>query len=218
MLESRSEPPAALALEYVQGVNLGSLIRRGLKKSLNPSPPFSAATAVARCLAHIHSVSTPRIGITSSCEETYPDKIIETLGGLTGGKVRPLALLLRSARERLSLSSDRLVHGDANPTNFIVEPSGTAVAIDLERLGRGDPHLDIGFLLADFIHMASHCGQPKAAAELAEAFRAAYKPPIDSARERYFTALGLLRIARNPWHTPFHRDWLIARAERLLSA
>ncbi|GAB4346056.1 MAG: hypothetical protein Kow0099_26950 [Candidatus Abyssubacteria bacterium] len=218
LLASRSRPPAALAVEYVEGSNLGRLIRHALKENSNPSSPFLAAAAVARCLAHIHSVSNPPIAASPSSNKTYPDKIIAALNGIMNEELQQAAGLLRSARNKLSLSNNRLIHGDANPTNFIIEPSGAAVAIDLERLGRGDPHIDIGFLLADFIHMAQHNGKPHAAEELADAFRVSYKnhAPIDPPRELYFTALGLLRIARNPWHNPSHRAWLITQAQLLL--
>ena len=119
-----------------------------------------------------------------------------------------------------------LVHGDATPTNFIFHPEDGVTAIDLERMHPADGVYDVGMLAAELKH---HFAWRRLQAHEAERFISHFFraycegfPNPQKAfraitqRNRFYMALGEVRIARNPWLSQAHRDWLIEEALRCL--
>jgi len=225
ILSARIQPPPAIALEYIEGIDLATLIKKMLAKTSAAECLTAPLMAAARCLARIHRVRHAAIDVSRSSSDSYPQSILDALRAgsvIEEKKLNRLARLVSRAQSALSISHCRLIHGDANPSNFIIQPSGFAVAIDLERAGNGDPHVDAGFLVADVIHLSKQYGDPATAGELASVFRHTYNgyacQPLDPTREAFFTAIGLLRIARNGWLEMPHRRRLIRQAEGFLAA
>jgi len=119
-----------------------------------------------------------------------------------------------------------LIHGDTTPTNFIFHPDDGVTAIDLERMHLGDRMVDIGMLAAELKH---HFAWRILNADAAESFIthflktycAQFSDPETvfkkiTLRNRFYMALGEIRIARNPWLTLQHRTWLTEEARRCL--
>ncbi|MDY6879283.1 MAG: phosphotransferase [Thermodesulfobacteriota bacterium] len=115
-----------------------------------------------------------------------------------------------------------LVHGDATPTNFIFDHEDGLTAIDLERMQFTDPAYDLGFLAAELRH---HFAWRILKADAAEPFITCFYrhycehfPDPGSLfdrithRNRFYMALGELRIARNRWLCQGHRKWLAMEA------
>jgi aminoglycoside phosphotransferase (APT) family kinase protein len=115
-----------------------------------------------------------------------------------------------------------LVHGDATPTNFIFDPDDGLTVIDLERMRLADPVYDLGFLAAELRHhFAWRILKPDAAEPFITSFFRVYSEQFPDPgsvfdkithRNRFYMALGELRIARNTWLHPGHRKWLVEEA------
>lgn len=96
----------------------------------------------------------------------------------------------------------RPLHGDFYADQVLI--AGTqATLLDLDNARWGDPAADIGTFVAH-LQRAVACGQgaPERAALLAEALCEGYAevvPPPDAQRVRWHTALGLLRLAPEPF-------------------
>jgi hypothetical protein len=139
------------------------------------------------------------------------------------GYPEQLRTLLEHWRHEPRMWSDEAVwvHGDATPTNFIVHQN-SVTAIDLERMKVADRVYDLGFLAAEikhsfalrafdakradpFIHhlYRRYCDQETESKECFENL---------THRNRFYMALGELRIARHPWLPEDHRDWLVREA------
>jgi len=119
-----------------------------------------------------------------------------------------------------------LVHGDATPTNFIFHPEYGITAIDLERMQSSDRVYDIGILSAELKHhFAWRIFEADAAEPFIRHFLKSYcerfldpESVFDSVacRNRFYMALGELRIARNDWLSWEHRKWVVDEAHRCL--
>ncbi|MDY7036276.1 MAG: phosphotransferase [Thermodesulfobacteriota bacterium] len=115
-----------------------------------------------------------------------------------------------------------LVHGDATPTNFIFDHEDGLTAIDLERLRFSDSLYDLGFLVAELRH---HFAWRILKADAAEPFITCFfrhyceQFPYPGSvfdkithRNRFYMALGELRISRNTYLHPGHPKWLVENA------
>lgn len=228
LLAARTREPAALAVEWVPGTNLAALLKRAASRSRPRGRAFTAAArgleSAAGLLARLHALDEPPIAVWHSSLRHYPYKLLHALAAdevISERRFMKLSAELGELGDILADPAPRLVHGDANPTNFLVPPEGGIVAIDLERAGACDPALDMGFLAADAIHLTrQYGGPPSLANRLVETLRSAYLDSggIDAGprREGLFLAMGLWRIARNGWLTLRHRKWLQAVSARVL--
>ena len=126
------------------------------------------------------------------------------------------------------MSEDKtvLVHGDATPTNFIFHPEDGVTAIDLERMRRSDRAYDLGLIASELKHhFAWRMLRADAAEPFISHFLRAYCDHFEDPasifktityRNRFFMALGELRIAQNEWIQKEHRTWLAEEAFRCL--
>ncbi|MDY7039029.1 MAG: aminoglycoside phosphotransferase family protein [Thermodesulfobacteriota bacterium] len=115
-----------------------------------------------------------------------------------------------------------LVHGDATPTNFIFDHEDGLTAIDLERMRLADPVYDLGFIAAELRHhFAWRILKADAAEPFITNFFRVYSEQFPDPRfifekithrNRFYMALGELRIARNRWLSQGHRKWLVEEA------
>jgi aminoglycoside phosphotransferase (APT) family kinase protein len=102
--------------------------------------------------------------------------------------------------DRLAVEeNDRLtlVHGDFKPDQLVVTPDGVVV-LDLDRVGPGDPAVDLGNFIAQ-LHREAVVGGRDRLRRLAEPFLAEYERLADAPgvadRARSFRALALVRMA-----------------------
>jgi len=227
LLAGRTSPPAALAIEFVEGVPLDLLLKRAASEGSEgaASAAENALAHSAGLLARFHAVPDPGIPIWRSRLARYPFSLLHTLAAeevISERQFRALAAQLERFREILADLAPCLVHGDANPTNFLILPDGGVVATDLERTGSCDPALDLGFLAADVLHLTrQYGGSPPLADRLISALHAGYLSQGGSAsgplRAGLFLAIGLWRIARNSWLPARHRKWLVVASRRALA-
>jgi aminoglycoside phosphotransferase (APT) family kinase protein len=227
LLAGRHREPAALAVEYVKGIDVASLLKRAAPSTASAQDITAAERAlknVAGLLARFHAVSESAMPIWKSRLRAYPSRLLHAIaadGVIDEDQYTAFSALLKDFADILANRSPRLVHGDANPTNFMALPGDGAVAIDLERMGSCDPAIDLGFLAADVIHlMGQYGGSTVRARELAAALHEGYRAhgggEITPKGEGLFLAMGLWRIARNGWLDWRRRRWLARVSRRVL--
>jgi aminoglycoside phosphotransferase (APT) family kinase protein len=125
------------------------------------------------------------------------------------------------------LTADRevIVHGDATPTNFLFADEGVT-GIDLERMKWADRCWDLGFVAAELKHhFAWRMGNGWAAEPYIGHFLWEYTVNYQGDTQFFhgitrkiplYMALGLLRIARNPWLDESYRKGLLFEARQCL--
>lgn len=147
-----------------------------------------------------------------------------------------LSLFQRNAIERYAtqwwnrndiLTADRevIVHGDATPTNFLFADE-RVTGIDLERMKWADRCWDLGFVAAELKHhFAWRMGDAWAAEPYIGHFLWEYTVNYQGDTQFFhditrkiplYMALGLLRIARNPWLGESYRKDLLFEAKQCL--
>ncbi len=230
LLGRRPEVRLGLLLEDIPGPDLDRLLLRatlhGEADLLN-----RALEKLAALLARFHTRPLPGTPVAATPARKYLDKVKGQLlarGLLTAEDRQALAAEGRLWEDRLRQFGDRqvLVHGDATPTNFLF-PDGRAVAVDLERLRRGDRLWDLSYLAGELKHAWGwRTGHLEGSEAVIRHFFAAYLAALPAApglAERlfalnpYYMALAELRIARNDYLSRDYRLALIAEARRCLT-
>ena len=121
-------------------------------------------------------------------------------------------------------TTEVLIHGDATPTQFLFSEDGVVV-VDFERLQYGDRAADIGRIAAELKHLfTSHGCDPWASEPHIQRFYREYHRQAPEAgdfgslteRARFHMGCSELRIARNRWEEPGHRQWLVKEAAACL--
>ena len=178
---------------------------------------------------HNHSADTARINFIEASD--YFRHLVDTLtrAGLLDARAADELGRLCDEWERTAdmwTGLSVLVHGDATPTNFIFHPEDGVTAIDLERMHPADRLYDVGMLVAELKHQFAWRIQQADAAEpfighFLWAYCGSFSDPESvfdtvTTRNRFYMALGELRIARNPWLSWEHRKWLTDEACKCL--
>lgn len=119
-----------------------------------------------------------------------------------------------------------LVHGDANPTNFLWDEDNYLRVIDLERLSWGDRAFDLGFVAAELKHLFwYHSGNSFASEPYIQHLYASYFDFLAgrtddftslTTRGRFYMGCIEMRIARNTWLDLAYRRNLAADAAACL--
>lgn len=119
-----------------------------------------------------------------------------------------------------------LLHGDVTPTNFIFTEYGDVVAIDLERIKRGDVAYDIGMVCGELKHsLLWRTGNLNASEVFIRGFLESYSSNFPdrheafrniTARNPFYMAMTELRIARNDFLEWNHRKMLVNEALQCL--
>jgi len=220
-LGSNPELYAALATEYVSGSSLAILMQRSIGRGKNLDRITESLGKAGVILKKIHE-TMPRSKRISMLREAARLSE-ETLLGFTDENLRKrisnAIQRVRSSREIATLGAVT-VHGDANPSNFIVKRSNV-YAIDFETLEAGrSPLLDLGYMIADVKHHFKLYGGSAAGARKAvNAFARAYAG--DDAKRilhlaRPYVGCGLLRISKFINDHGSHRKWLLREGFRNL--
>lgn len=133
----------------------------------------------------------------------------------------------RWAQSKLLEAPQRLiVHGDANPTNFLWNEDNYLTVIDLERLSWGDRAFDLGFVAAELKHLFwYHTGRSFASEPYIQYLYSSYFDclPVGAddftsltTRGRFYMGCIEMRIARNTWLDLGYRRSLAADAVNCL--
>jgi aminoglycoside phosphotransferase len=219
-----------LLLEAVPGPDLDHLLLNACVYG-EEAPLFRGLEKLAQLLAFFHSRPSPALPVAPEPALAYLDKVMAQLdaaGLLTRGDGLALAQERAAWEARFQDFSDRqvLIHGDATPTNFLF-PDGRAVALDLERLRRGDRLWDLSWVAGELKHAwgwrrANLGGSEDAIGHFFRSYLAALDPDPPWANRLFrlnpfYMALAELRIARNLYLARDYRRELVAEARRCLA-
>jgi len=216
--------------EFIQGHDLDYYIARAVYEGER-----ERLMKKLRILAHffwqLHSLPTRKRRVHFEVISNYFRAVVKSLaieGIIDTSKVNEFYRRCDRWDRNTDIWNERLVlvHGDATPTNFIFHPEEGITAIDLERMHPSDRTYDIGFLAAELKHhFAWRVLQADAAEPFIRYFIESYCSTFEdhedffktvAFRNRFFMALGELRISRNRWLPWKHRKWLIEEALRCL--
>jgi len=191
---------------------------------------FDKLSHLARFFVKLHRNSENDRQVSHDLPRWY---LAELLNSLSQACLSPFQ---RNAIERYAaqwwsrndiLTADRevIVHGDATPTNFLFGDE-KVTGIDLERMKWADRCWDLGFVAAELKHhFAWRMGNGWAAEPYIGHFLWEYTVNYQVDTQFFhditrkiplYMALGLLRIARNPWLSEPYRKDLLLEAERCL--
>jgi aminoglycoside phosphotransferase (APT) family kinase protein len=219
-----------LVEDYVRGHDLDYYIAKAVYNE-QQDRLRQKLTLLAHFFFQLHNCITGTNQVNFGDDANYLQSIIESLARdrlLDTKTVSEISHLFNQWEKTDEMWSAKtvLVHGDTTPTNFIFHPDDGVTAIDLERMHLGDCMYDIGMLAAELKH---HFAWRILKADAAEPFIthffktycAQFSDPETvfkqvTLRNRFYMALGEIRIARNPWLPLQHRTWLIEEARRCL--
>jgi len=219
-----------LVEDFARGLDLDYYIAKAAYEGQHDQL-FRKLTEVAHFLAKLHNRTADTVRVNFGETSNYFRHLVQSLarGGLIdAGAAGNLGRLCDEWEQTAAMWEDVsvFVHGDATPTNFIFQPDDGVTAIDLERMHPADRVYDIGMLAAELKHhFAWRVFQADAAESFIGRFLRAYCEDFSESesafsavtyRNRFYMALGGLRIARNKWLPWKHRKWLADEACRCL--
>jgi len=225
-IEKNEQLNCMLVEDFARGRDLDYFLKKAAYKGKNEKLE-RRLVILADFLARLHKEGTGNVDVDFECLSEYFRHIRHGLvadGIMSIETGIELDQLCREWERDPTMHETRsvLVHGDATPTNFIFDPDDGLTAIDLERMRFADPVYDLGFLAAELRH---HFAWRILKADAAEPFITRFFrvyceqfPDPGSVfdkithRNRFYMALGELRIARNAWLSPGHRKWLVEEA------
>ena len=219
-----------LVEDFARGCNLDHFIKKAAYEGQN-EPLKKRLTILVQFLAQLHEKGPRGMCVDFKYVSEYMRNIRHELvadGIMSLEAAFELGQLCGGWERDHIMQEDRsvLIHGDVTPTNFIFHPEDGLTAIDVERMRFADPVYDLGFLAAELKHHFALRILKADAAEpfIAHFFRAYCEKFPDPGsvfsaithRNRFYMALGELRIARNIWLPLGHRKWLVEEAFRCL--
>lgn len=227
-LGKNKELSALLVTEKAPGRLLDHYIEKAVCEQQS-EPLFDKLSYLARFFAKLHRNSEIDGKVSPDLAQSY---LCELLDSLSEG---PLGPCERNSMETYAaawwdnngiLTADKqvIVHGDATPTNFVFNDQ-EVIGIDLERMKRADRCWDLGFMVAELKHhFMWRAGNGWAAEPYIGHFLWEYAVNYEdtqffdaiTCRIPFYMALGLLRIARNPWLAEPYRKDLLGEAKRCL--
>lgn len=215
-----SEKHYAVAFEWQSGGSLGEAIA-------DPAQRTDALETAGAALAEFHAQPSGGLRrLTREAEAAVLDSLVEPLVFNTPrleGRIRSLA---RALSEKLlrEAPGGRPIHGDFYEDQVILG-EGTATLLDLDEAASGDPAADLGLFIAHLEKdaMLGHVDRgvaASAAESLLEGYRS-WGPEMDSGKVRFYTAVGLFRLAPHPFRGrepewPEITEGILRRAEELL--
>ncbi|MFH1008224.1 MAG: aminoglycoside phosphotransferase family protein [Candidatus Latescibacterota bacterium] len=224
---SKSEPiNCVLVEEFARGHDLDYYISKAAYEGQHKRL-FGKLTQLAHFLAELHNCTVDTERVRSGDAFSYFRHLVSALvrAGVVGPQTADRFSHLSNKWEKDSQMWTEprvLVHGDVTPTNFLFHVNEGVTAIDLERMRMADRVYDVGMLAAELRHhFAWRVGQAGAAEPFIGHFLWAYCEGFPdqkrafrevSHRNRFYMALGELRMARNPWLPWEHRKWLVQEA------
>jgi len=219
---------ALLVTEKVPGRMLDHYIARAIYEN-NHQQLFNKLERLASLFSELHGIKKTRIHLSMLAQKQYLSKILDSLEHFVIEPEEKAGIEKNASRwwEREDICRDDfevLVHGDATPTNFFFHKD-EVIAIDMEKMKRADRCWDLGFLAAELKHnFMWRMGNGIAAEPFIGHFLWKYATACGDTQIFYavtrrlplYMALGLLRIARNPWLDLQYRKQLVHEAKRCL--
>jgi streptomycin 6-kinase len=219
-----SDRYSAVAFEWREGRSLGEAIT-------NPSERKDALEIAGAALAELHAQPSgvPADGLRRLDREDEGEILASLVEPLVfnspdlESKIRSLARTL-AQRLRREPSPARPIHGDFYEDQVLIG-GGTATLLDLDEAVLGDPASDLGLFIAHLekdamLGLLEREAVVPAAERLLEGYRS-WGTGMDPELVRFYTAVGLFRLAPHPFRTR-HPRWpeltreFLDRAERLL--
>lgn len=210
----------ALAFEWLPGRSLGEALA-------DPEGRSEALRIAGAALAEFHA--QPAEGLRRLTREDEGEVLVSLVEPLIfnsprlEGKVRTLAATL-SERLLRTPSPQRPIHGDFYEDQVLIG-DGTATLLDLDEAVLGDPAADLGLFMAHLEKDAMSGGFDRdAVAPAAESLLEGYRAEgteMDPERVRFYTAVGLFRLAPHPFRSR-EPEWpeitagILRRVETLL--
>src|SRR5450755_5130450 len=221
-----------LAVEHYSGEEFSHAIARATQHR-DDAHLYWRLKALASFLAtqHIRTGNGASVDFEPDCG--YLDILVGRLrkaDRIRQGDIDELSCLRDRWHDRPLMWQDEQVwlHGDATPANFLFGHGMDVAAIDLERMKRGDRMFDVGRVAGEIQHAFMSAGGDGHRAEpFIRHFLWEYSRHFPdreqtfesiTARAPYYTALNLLRIARNDYIGQDYGSRLVTHAKRLLQA
>ena len=216
----------ALIEEYVPGVNLDAFISAAVTKG-RTSELHRRLGDMAAYLADLHNRSQTEAPVDPACALALLAREEAALARwqlLTPGQRELIAGRREGWRTSgwLATGHQVLLHGDANPTNFIFDACGGVTAIDVESSAYGDRAVDVGCIVAELKHLFYLYSHNSWASEpYIRHFYADYTANQTGAGEhfaelttrgRFFMACFMLRICQDAWLNLDYRRSLLQHA------
>ena len=216
--------------EYVPGKDLDHYIKKAVYEGRHERLKERLGE-LAGFLAAMHKKTGPGRALDLKPSGDYFDKLLGNLMKkrlLDEDGVKRFRRLKRLWCERDYMSRDQevVIHGDATPTNFIFPDADGVVAIDLERMKKGDRVFDVGMVCGELKHAFMwrmgdrYASEPHISHFLREYARETGVSGVYwsvARRNPFYMAVTELRIARNNWLDKDHRLRLIREAFRCLT-
>lgn len=219
-----------LVEEFCYGAPLMHFIVEAIRKGERDAL-FQKLTALAYFLATLHNrtAQDSKVDFNKECE--YFARILEQLtnaGRAEWGEVREFHRHKDRWRGKACMWEDRqvLVHSDVTPANILFGDGLWVIVIDLEQMKSSDRAFDLGRVVGELQHFFMEQAGDK---WLAEPFighflweYACHFPDRGAAfaaitrRTPFYTALTLLRIARNTWIDASYSRQLLDEARKTL--
>ena len=227
-LGESKELSALLVTERAFGQTLDYYIAKAIFEQQHDEL-FQTLSYLARFFARLHEAAKTERLLSPELPRFYLNSLLDSLDLGPAGCLKRAEIEEYAVRwwfEESIFTSDRetIVHGDATPTNFLFD-NGNVTAIDLESMKWADRCWDLGFIAAELKHhFMWRTGNGWAAEPFIGHFLWEYT--INYGDTHFFhtitrklplyMALGLLRIARNPYVGDMHIERLVTEAEQCL--
>ncbi len=219
------------AEQYVSGTPLGHYMREAMIHG-KEGTLYEKLTLLAGFLGRLHKKTgrSSRIGPANIRDELKKHARQASRGGaFTREELDGLERLVEKACSYgfIRDAKKSLVHGDANPSNFLYHP-GRMYVIDMERSGYRDPVYDLGMVAGELFHFAMrYAGDPYKADPFIGHFYWIYagnhRDQLGTfirltKRNPLYMANSLLRIARHPHFSREYKRRLAYHAKECLAS
>ena len=222
-----TDRPVAILMERARGRDLDHHIKWAVKEG-REAKLRQKLSLLAQWFATLHTKSAQDSPARGKRGYKYLMKVVRNLhesGLISCDASQDLQQAGENAVKRLS-DRDRkvFVHGDSTPTNIFLR-GRQVTAIDFERAKVTHRCWDLGFVGGELIHHLKWRGSNgergrELLMEFLEKYARETSLPLHQVKADLplYLAMGLLRIARNPWLDTNHRRWLAKMAQKHLKA
>jgi aminoglycoside phosphotransferase (APT) family kinase protein len=227
----KSDDGNFFAEEFVSGRALGDYMKEAMAHNKNKEL-YEKLTMLAGFLALLHKRKkrSSHIGASNMRDELKRHARQASMGGaFTRDELKDMERLVDRACSYGFVDSAKraLVHGDANPSNFLYDKQRLNV-IDMERSGYRDPVYDLGMMAGELCHYAmKYGGNPYKAdpfiGHLYWAYAGNFNDQLGTfirltKRNPLYMANSLLRIARHHFFSLQYKRRLAAKAYECLKS
>jgi hypothetical protein len=217
------------AEQYVRGTPLGRYMKETMKGG-NPGTLYEKLTMLAGFFGLLHksTATDSTLDPSNIGRELKKHARQASIGGaFTPEELDNMGHIIDEACSSHILANVKktLIHGDANPSNFLYR-HGRLYVIDMERSGYKDPVYDLGLIAGELFHYAmQYSGDPYRAdpfiGHLYWIYSGNYRDQLGTfirltKRNPLYMANSLLRIARHPYFTLQYKRRLAYQARECL--